>query len=69
MKRLFGAPAIVPLPLQTSPRRWQHYGAMRTTLINQVVLAGFALGVPVDTLHDFYMSARNQYVKSDSRRS
>ena len=69
MKRLWGRPTIVPMPLRTSPRRWQHYGAMRTTLINQVVLAGFAVGVPVSTLHDFYTSARHTYVKSDSRRS
>ena len=65
MKRNFGMPRIVPQAMMTSPRRWLHYGIAQTTIINQLVLAGYALGVPVPRLHRFYMHARRQYVDKD----
>lgn len=62
MRRCFGLPAVVPLPLSTSPRRWRYYGVVQTTAINQMVLIGYALGVSVHRLHAFYNAARNRYV-------
>ncbi|MBI5557456.1 MAG: TIGR04283 family arsenosugar biosynthesis glycosyltransferase [Deltaproteobacteria bacterium] len=38
----------------TSARRWQRLGVFRTTIINQLVVCGFLLGVPVDLLAKFY---------------
>jgi len=38
----------------TSGRRWQHVGPIRTTLINQLVIFGFHLGVPPEKLALFY---------------
>lgn len=61
MKQLHGRPAIVQKPLMASSRRWQHYGVIQTTLLNQLVLIGYALGVPIHTLHWFYNSARGRY--------
>lgn len=38
----------------TSARRWETLGVLRTTLMNQVIIAGYHFGVPVDTLRDWY---------------
>lgn len=38
----------------TSARRWQRLGIMRTTLINQLVVVGFALGVQPEKLRSLY---------------
>jgi hypothetical protein len=61
MNHTHGMPAIVQQPLKVSARRWQHYGVIQTTLLNQLVLIGHTLGVPVHTLHWFYNSARDKY--------
>ena len=36
---------LVPLPVETSARRWKKLGLLRTTLINQLIIAGYHLGV------------------------
>ncbi len=41
-------------PATTSARRWQALGGLRTTLINQLVISGYHLGVPTDKLATFY---------------
>jgi len=40
-----GRIAIAPAHAVTSGRRWKEVGLLRTTLINQLILAGFALGI------------------------
>ena len=40
----------------TSGRRWYRLGVIRTTFINQVVLAGFQMGVPGEKLVRWYRS-------------
>ena len=49
-----GAPRIVPAAIATSGRRWRALGLLRTTLINQAILLGYALGVDVAVLADWY---------------
>lgn len=49
-----GPPAIVPRPLRTSGRRWARLGLLRTTLLNQAILLGHALGVDVNVLAGWY---------------
>jgi rSAM/selenodomain-associated transferase 2 len=49
-----GRVAIAPAHAVTSGRRWKERGALRTTLINQLILAGFALGVSPKTLAGLY---------------
>lgn len=68
MRKQHGPPAIVGLDLHVSARRWKHLGIVRTTLINQAILAGYALGVPVSTLARIYSRSRQEYV-SDAGRS
>lgn len=52
-----GAIALVPAPAVTSARRWLRLGVIRTTLINQLMLAGRALGIPLARLAAFYRAA------------
>lgn len=49
-----GRIAIAPAHAVTSGRRWKEVGLLRTTLINQVILAGFALGISPKTLARLY---------------
>ncbi|MES1026521.1 TIGR04283 family arsenosugar biosynthesis glycosyltransferase [Gloeocapsa sp. BRSZ] len=44
LKRL-GDIAIIPIPVITSARRWLKQGVVKTTLINQIVILGYLLGV------------------------
>lgn len=45
---------IAPLPVITSSRRWQQYGVWRTSLKNQLILAGYLAGISVDRLARWY---------------
>ena len=45
---------ISPCAAVTSDRRWRRLGILRTTLVNQVVLVGFCLGVDPDRLAGWY---------------
>lgn len=49
-----GRIAIVPAPILTSGRRWQTLGVWQTTLINQLIIVGYLLGVPPDQLARWY---------------
>ena len=52
--RKIGRIETLPVFATTSGRRWKALGAVRTTLINQLVIAGYHLGVPVEKLARFY---------------
>jgi rSAM/selenodomain-associated transferase 2 len=49
---------IAPEHVQTSARRYQKLGVLNTVLLNQCILLGFALGVPVDALARWYRAPR-----------
>lgn len=49
-----GKVAIAPGAVVTSSRRWQRLGTLQTTLINQLVLLGYGLGVPPQRLARWY---------------
>lgn len=49
-----GRIVILPVPVITSGRRWQKLGVVRTTLINQLIIAGYFLGVPPTQLVCWY---------------
>jgi rSAM/selenodomain-associated transferase 2 len=49
-----GRIAIAPAHAVTSGRRWKEVGLLRTTLTNQLILAGFALRISPETLAAFY---------------
>jgi rSAM/selenodomain-associated transferase 2 len=49
-----GRIARVPLAVITSARRWQRLGVGRTTLINQIMVVGYSLGIPPGHLARWY---------------
>lgn len=56
--RKLGRIAILPARATTSARRWQNIGVLRTTLINQLIVGGYAVGVPPSTLARWYQRLR-----------
>jgi len=49
---------ILPEYARTSARRWENMGIMRTTLINQLIVCGYGLGVPPNILAKWYRRLR-----------
>jgi rSAM/selenodomain-associated transferase 2 len=49
-----GKIAIAPARVITSPRRWQKLGVWRTTIINQLIIIGYYLGISPVKLKNFY---------------
>lgn len=56
MRRLkrIGRITIIPVPVITSARRWLQKGICKTTLINQIVIIAYLLGVPPQRLVRWY---------------
>jgi rSAM/selenodomain-associated transferase 2 len=52
--RRLGRITIVPAPVITSGRRWQKLGVLKTTLINQLIVVGYFLGIPPTQLVRWY---------------
>jgi len=48
---------LLELSVQTSARRWQRLGVLRTTLLNQLVILGYFLGVAPARLAGWYRGA------------
>lgn len=57
LKKL-GKIAIAPVAVSTSARRWQKLGILKTTLINQLMIIGYYLGVSPDRLAKWYRGNR-----------
>jgi rSAM/selenodomain-associated transferase 2 len=45
---------ILPAAVITSPRRWQHFGILKTWLINQMIVIAFYLGISPERLARWY---------------
>lgn len=45
---------ILPVPVFTSPRRWQNFGILKTTLINQMVIAAYVIGISPKVITRWY---------------
>jgi rSAM/selenodomain-associated transferase 2 len=56
MRRLqkLGSVAIIETPVITSARRWLQQGIFKTTLINQLMILGYLMGVDLDRLVRLY---------------
>jgi rSAM/selenodomain-associated transferase 2 len=52
--RALGRIHTVPGQVTTSARRWQRLGVVRTTLINQLIILGFALRISPERLASLY---------------
>jgi rSAM/selenodomain-associated transferase 2 len=57
LKKL-GKIAITHTHVTTSARRWQQHGLVKTTLVNQLMLLGRAIGIPSQQLARFYYAQR-----------
>lgn len=57
MKKL-GRLAILHQKVVTSARRWERLGVVQTTIKNQLMIAGYHLGVPLTRLSAFYRGRR-----------
>jgi len=42
------------VPVLTSSRRWQNFGILETTLINQLIIIAYYMGIPPDTIARLY---------------
>jgi hypothetical protein len=51
-----GKIALAPVAVLTSGRRWQKLGVFKTTLINQLVIVGYYLGISPTQLRHFYQT-------------
>jgi hypothetical protein len=58
IKRLqrLGRIEILAAPVITSARRWIQRGVWQTTLINQVIIIGYSIGISPDRLATWYRS-------------
>jgi len=53
-----GEIATLPVPVSTSPRRWQNLGILKTTLINQLVIATYFMGVAPEVIVRWYRRSK-----------
>lgn len=58
-----GKISTLPHTVTTSARRWQKLGPIRTTLTNQLMLAGYSLGVSPERLALFYRSRGTSFLR------
>lgn len=49
-----GRVVTVSQPVRTSARRWLNLGVFKTTLLNQVIITAYYLGVSPNTLAGWY---------------
>ena len=55
-----GRIAIAPTSVITSGRRWQKIGVLKTTLINQLIVLAYYLGVSPTRLARWYSGAKGK---------
>jgi rSAM/selenodomain-associated transferase 2 len=53
-----GIIAIIPTPVVTSARRWLQKGIFQTTLINQIVIIAYLLGVSPERIRSWYRQGK-----------
>lgn len=58
--RKSGRIRICPAPAITSGRRWDSLGVIKTTAINQLMILGYHLGIPIERLAGIYRRKRKR---------
>lgn len=58
MMRRLGKIVHLPAPVITSSRRWKNLGYLKTTIINQLIVAGYLFGIPPARLSRMYQRLR-----------
>ncbi|MGJ3251700.1 MAG: TIGR04283 family arsenosugar biosynthesis glycosyltransferase [Elainellaceae cyanobacterium] len=56
--RPLGTIAIAPSAVITSGRRWDKLGVLKTTVINQLIIVAYLLGMPIDRIARWYRCDR-----------
>jgi hypothetical protein len=56
LKKMGGNIVTLPASVVTSSRRWAKVGVLKTTLINQMVLAAYFSGIPLPAIAEWYRS-------------
>ncbi len=54
----YGKIAIIPVSVVTSARRWLQKGVFQTTLINQIVIIAYFLGISPESLRSLYRQGK-----------
>jgi rSAM/selenodomain-associated transferase 2 len=54
LKNLGKKIAFIPVPVITSPRRWLRKGILQTTLINQIVIIAYFVGISPERIRSWY---------------
>jgi len=49
-----GDVVTLPVPVMTSARRWLNHGISKTTLINQLVVLSYFMGISPDSIARLY---------------
>jgi rSAM/selenodomain-associated transferase 2/rSAM/selenodomain-associated transferase 1 len=49
-----GDVVTLPVPVMTSPRRWLNHGILKTTIVNQLVVLSYFMGISPDTIARMY---------------
>ncbi|MBI1955732.1 MAG: TIGR04283 family arsenosugar biosynthesis glycosyltransferase [Acidobacteria bacterium] len=62
-----GRIGIAPVPVVTSARRWVEKGLWKTTLLNQVLLAAYFLGVPPSRIRDWYYGGNGSRARREEQ--
>jgi rSAM/selenodomain-associated transferase 2/rSAM/selenodomain-associated transferase 1 len=53
-----GDVVTIPKPVVTSPRRWMNHGILKTTLINQLIVLSYYMGISPDTIVRLYRRSK-----------
>ena len=53
-----GKITTLSVPVLTSPRRWQNLGILQTTLINQLVIVAYFMGIAPETIAYWYRQSK-----------
>jgi rSAM/selenodomain-associated transferase 2 len=54
-----GEIVTLPVSVSTSPRRWEKFGILKTTLINQLVIVAYFTGIAPDVISRWYRRSYN----------
>ncbi|MEY3223137.1 MAG: hypothetical protein RLZZ203_1993, partial [Cyanobacteriota bacterium] len=50
---------LLPTPVITSPRRWLKKGILQTTILNQIIVIAYLLGVSPNRICNWYRQKRS----------
>jgi hypothetical protein len=64
-----GKITLAPAAVTTDDRRWATVGIWQTTLLNQLMILGFYLGINPDRLRQWYRQAAHRRISPPSQSS